>query len=89
MNTIHNLSIEPHKKCAFDLFLCLSRKYSSDVFKFTYIINIWYSMNRFENDIHKINGSLTETHKISPIHYGLSEQKLQSILTYLYSPKYN
>ena len=48
-----------------------SRKNSSNVLKFIYVIHILYSMNRIENGIYKANDSSSGTHKSSPIHYGL------------------
>ena len=71
---------------AFGLCVCLSvhprsncRKNSSNVLKLIYVIYIWHSMNRIENDIYTTNGLSTETHKSFPIHYGLWRENIKSV----------
>ena len=41
-----------------------SRKYSSDIVKFIYVVHIGYGINWRENDIYGTKGSSTEKHKI-------------------------
>ena len=47
----------------------ISRKCSSIVFNLMYSIHVYYGMFRFENDVHIISGSCTETHKSLKKHY--------------------
>ena len=46
-----------------------SRKYSSNVFKLMYGIQVYYSMFYIENGVHKINGSCRKTYKRIKGHY--------------------
>ena len=66
------------EKCLCIRFVCLSvylrtnsRKYSSNVLEFMYVILIWYSMDRIKNGVHRTNSWSTETDKSFPIYYSL------------------
>ena len=56
-----------------------SRKYSSKVLKFMYVIHIWHGINRIESSIHTTNGSSTETHKGFLIYCGLLKGNFTSV----------
>ena len=49
--------------------LSSSRKYSSDILKFIYVVHIWYTMWGIENGMRTTNNSSIETCKIFAIHY--------------------
>ena len=71
---------------AFGLSVCTrsnSRKYSSNVLNFLYVIQISNSVYRIENGIHGTNGSSTETHKIFRYIMVYGGGNLKRILTYL------
>ena len=65
-------------------------KYSSNILKFIYVIQIWHSMSHIKNGIHTTNGLSTKTHKCFPIHYGSwGKISKKRILTYLDCTKNN
>ena len=77
LKTLFN-TFQQAEKCLYIWFVRLSvcacsnsRKYSSNVLKFQYVIHIGHSMNHIENGIHGTHGSSTETHKSFLIHYGI------------------
>ena len=60
-----SLKVFMHSVCLFTYARFHSRKYFSNVLKFITVIHISYSMDSFENGIHKTNGSSRDAQKFS------------------------